>query len=91
MSDDELKDHLDPHTFLGAPIDSFEAVAEPLPPGTKAPPRPPGKERPPAAQPAADMAELVTRIESALGVIHAALAEIKRIQNPPAPPQSKAG
>jgi hypothetical protein len=30
-----------------------------------------------------ELAVLVTRIESALGVIHAALAEIKRLQNPP--------
>jgi hypothetical protein len=30
-----------------------------------------------------ELAALVTRIESALGVIHAALAEIKRLQNPP--------
>ena len=34
---------------------------------------------------------LVTRIESALEVIHAALAEIKRIQSQQNPPQSKAG
>ena len=91
MSDDELKDHLNPHTFLDAPIDAFEAVAEPLPPGTKAPPRPPGKERQTAVQSDADIAALVTRIESALEVIHAAIAEIKRIQNlPGAQPQSKA-
>ena len=71
------------------------------PPGTMAPPRPPGMERrlrPPvgpsatAAQPEPDVPTLVARIESALETIHAALAEIKRLQAPPQGlPQSKAG
>lgn len=90
MSEEELKPHLNPDSFLSDPVDVFEAVAEPLPPGTKAPPRPPGKERMPTAQPQPEIAALVARIESALEVIHAALAEIKRIQNQPQP-QSKAG
>src|SRR4051812_5379791 len=45
-------------------------------------------------QPQPEVAALVAKIESALEVIHSALAEIKRIQNPPQSPpqpQSKAG
>lgn len=92
MSDEELKEHLNPHTFLDAPIDFFEAAAEPLPPGTKAPPRPPAKERDSIPQLQPEVAALIARIESSLDVIHSAIAEIKRLQNlPPAPPQSKAG
>jgi hypothetical protein len=45
MSEDELKRHSNPDSFLTDPVDVFDAVAEPVPPGTKAPPRPPGKER----------------------------------------------
>jgi hypothetical protein len=78
-----------------------EAIIPPL--GTMPPPRPPGMERrlrPPSeqsatvSQPQPEVTELVSRIESALEVIHMALAEIKRIQNPPQSPpqpQSKAG
>ena len=90
MSEDELRRHSNPDSYLTDPVDVFDAVAEPVPPGTKVPPRPPGKERAPATQPQPDVAALVARIESALEVIHAALAEIKRMQNPPQP-QSKAG
>jgi hypothetical protein len=118
MSEEELKPHLNPHSFLTEPVDIFDAVAVPVPPGTKAPPRPPGKERTaselpvtepfeifteqaipmlpgtkapprppgkerrrPVAQPPADVAALVARIESALQTIQAALAEIKQIQS----------
>jgi hypothetical protein len=83
----DVRRHSNPDTFLNAPIDSFEAAAEPLPPGTKAEPRPLNQERP-------EVAALVAKIESALETIHSALAEIKRIQNPPQTPlqpQSKAG
>jgi hypothetical protein len=46
----------------------------------------------PSQQPESEIAALVARIEAALEVIHAALAQIKRLQNPPHnPPQSKAG
>ena len=41
----------------------------------------------PTDQPPTDVPALVAQIESALGTIHAALAEIKRLQAP----QSKAG
>jgi hypothetical protein len=46
-----------------------------------------------APQPQPEVGVLVAKIESALEVIHAALAEIKRIQSPQSPPQpqSKAG
>lgn len=45
----------------------------------------------PTDQPAAEIPALVERIESALVTIHAALAEIKRLQAQPTVPQSKAG
>jgi hypothetical protein len=45
MSEEELKRYLNPHSHLTAPVDAFEDVARPLPPGTLAPPRPPGRER----------------------------------------------
>ena len=117
MSEEELKPHLNPHSLLTDPVDVFDVVAIPvppgtkapprppgrertvselpvtepfeifecqaipLPPGTKAPPRPPGKERVPAGDPAAaQIATLVTRIESALQTIHEALAQIKQLQ-----------
>jgi hypothetical protein len=54
MTEDELKPHLNPYSFLSDPLDVFDAVAVPVPPGTKAPPRPPGRERvvpPPAVTP----------------------------------------
>src|SRR5438045_2411346 len=119
MSEEELKPHLNPHSLLTDPVDVFDEVAVPVPPGTKAPPRPPGRERIPGRElpvtepfeifdcqavplppgtkapprppgkertarpaPAADpVAVLITQIESALQTIHAALAEIKQIQN----------
>lgn len=78
-------------------IGGEEAVVPP--PGTLPPPRPPGQERQrhaPAERPAAptpvEVPALVARIEEALTTIHAALAEIKRLQAAPVPlPQSKAG
>ena len=45
MSEEELKPHLNPYSLLTDPVDVFDAVAIPAPPGTKAPPRPPGRER----------------------------------------------
>ena len=81
MSEEELKPHLNPHSLLTDPVDVFDVVAIPVPPGTKAPPRPPGKERVPVGDPsAAQIATLVTRIESALQTIHEALAQIKQLQ-----------
>jgi hypothetical protein len=53
------------------------------PPGPATATRPPGERSAPLAQPQPELTELVARIESALETIHAALAEIKRIQNPP--------
>ncbi len=90
-SEHDVRRYSNPDTFLDAPFDVFECQAIPVPPGTKAEPRPPGKEREPMDAPSADVPALVMRIESALETIHAALAEIKRLQTPPAPPQSKAG
>jgi len=61
----------------------FEGTAVLPPPGTMAPPRPPGKARVPAtptSQPE-QIQLLVSRIEAALQTIHAALAEIKQLQN----------
>lgn len=88
----DVRRYSNPNTFLTDPVDIFEDMAEPVPPGMKAQPRPPGKERTPVPQEEAGVAALVTRIESALEVIHAALAEIKRLQTKPQePPQSKAG
>jgi hypothetical protein len=90
----DVRRYSNPDSFLTDPVDTFEDVAEPVPPGTKATPRPPGKERIPSSPDEPTVAALVARIESALAVIHAALAEIKRLQNPPQEPpqpQSKAG
>lgn len=50
MSEEELKPHLNPHSLLTDPVDVFDVVAIPLPPGTKAPPRPQGKERKPGQE-----------------------------------------
>ena len=88
-----------PYRFGVEGVYFFDGAVVVPPPGTMAPPRPPGMERrlrPPgtAAQPEPepDVPTLVARIESALETIHAALAEIKRLQGPPRGlPQSKAG
>src|SRR5687767_3892174 len=45
MSEEDLRPHLNPHSILTDPVDIFDEVAVPVPPGTKAPPRPPGRER----------------------------------------------
>ena len=91
-SEYDVRRYSNPDTFLDAPMDAFECVSEPIPPGTKAPPRPPGKEREPADMPPADVPALVARIEAAMETIAVSLAEIKRLQAPPQlPPQSKAG
>jgi hypothetical protein len=91
VSDETLSQHVNPNSFLSDPVDIFDAVSEPIPPGTKAPPRPPGKERIPSPEVDATVAALITRIESALEVIHAALVEIKRLQSQSQNlPQSKA-
>lgn len=50
MSEEELKPHLNPYTLLTDPVDVFDTVAVPVPPGTKAPPRPPGRERAPGLE-----------------------------------------
>ncbi len=50
MPEEELKRHSNPHSFLDPPAHFLEAVAIPLPPGTKAPPRPTGRERVPGQE-----------------------------------------
>jgi hypothetical protein len=84
MADSDPPVNLNPYTFLTDPLDIFESAAVPVPPGTKAPPRPRGSEQFPVAglaQESGQVEVLVARIETALQTIHAALAEIKRIQN----------
>ncbi len=93
MAEETITVNVNPHSYLTDPVEIFTAVSEPVPPGTMAPPRPPGKERllmPATEQDQDQTGALVALIEAALQTIHAALAEIKRLQ-PPAPPQSKAG
>ena len=92
-----------PYRFGAEDVWFFDGGAVVPPPGTMAPPRPPGMERrlrPPVEpsataaqpQPQSDVPVLVARIEAAMETIHAALAEIKRLQTPPQNlPQSKAG
>jgi hypothetical protein len=50
MSEEELRSHSNPDSFLYPPADIFDGVAIPMPPGTKAPPRPPGRERVPGQE-----------------------------------------
>jgi hypothetical protein len=80
---------LPPGTVRGWEYVELDGPAIVPPPGTMPPPRPPGNERELTPQTNPEVAVLVARIESALEVIHAALTEIKRMQNPPQP-QSKA-
>jgi hypothetical protein len=67
------------------PSDEPEPLAEPARPEDAAPPPAVGGAALPLDPLRAllELAALVARIESAVGVIHAALAEIKRLQSPP--------
>jgi hypothetical protein len=82
MPTDELRQRSNPDADLSDPVDLFDAVTELVSPGIKAPVRPVEIDLAPTVQSQPEIEALVARIESALEVIHAALAEIKRIQSP---------
>ena len=50
MSEEEIKVHLNPYSYLIPAAEIQDSVVIPLPPGTKAPPRPPGRERVPGQE-----------------------------------------
>ena len=45
MTEDEIRRHSNPNSFLVGGFEVFECEAIPVPPGTPAPPRPPGRDR----------------------------------------------
>lgn len=50
MSEEEVREYSNPHTYLSEEVAFLECKSIPIPPGTKAPPLPPGRERVPGQE-----------------------------------------
>lgn len=91
MSEEELKGHTNPDSYLSDRFELFECAAVPLPPGTKAPPRPAGRERTEYAPSGTEPFEVFECQAIALPPGTKAPPRPPGKERDPEPPQSKAG